>query len=111
MMLRRGFHSSLCIQATNRIPLIKFLGKRSNIKVNTIKQIPVNNSSRSTASSSTSTTTTTSKTQPTPMSIKGTSTPGSGIDFRTLKGGAMYGRPAMSIKEMEEIDSGGASAF
>jgi len=109
MMLRRGFHSSHCIQATNRIPLIKFLGKRSNIKVNTIKQIPVNSSSRSTASSTS--TTTTSKTQPTPMSIKGTSTPGSGIDFRTLKGGAMYGRPAMSIKEMEEIDSGGASAF
>ena len=45
------------------------------------------------------------------MNIKGSSIAGSGVDFRTLKGKAFYGRPSLSLKEMEEIDSGGASAF
>lgn len=104
-MITRCFHSCIVLNAKDRIPLIKFLGKRTNIKIiDTLKQTPV-------VSSTSLSSTTLSKPIPTPMSIKGTSIPGSGVDFRSLAGGAMYGRPAISIQEMLEIDSGGASAF
>jgi hypothetical protein len=111
-MIRRFFHSTNFVNGTTtRVPLIKFLGKRANIKINTLKPVS-GNSTRSTASASTSISSpTTSKPTPTPMNIKGSSIAGSGVDFRTLKGKAFYGRPSLSLKEMEEIDSGGASAF
>ena len=36
---------------------------------------------------------------------------GTGVDFRTMKGGAMFGRPEMTEREMELIASGGAVDF
>ena len=111
MMIRRCFHSSNTINATTRVPLIKFLGKRAHIKINTLKPSS-GNSTTLTASASTSLSSQSSpKTTSTTINIKGSSTAGSGIDFRTLKGRAMFGRPPISIREMEEVDSGGASAF
>jgi pyruvate/2-oxoglutarate dehydrogenase complex dihydrolipoamide acyltransferase (E2) component len=82
----------------HRQPLIKFLGKRS------LLQHPLSHSSVS------------SGTQPT-SSTPSISTPqkvvkeGNGIDFRTLKGGAMYGRPEITDAEIEAIESGGANGF
>ena len=118
MLIRRCFHSCKIVNATNRLPLIKFIGKRSNVKVNNTaisssKPQSSNNTIRSTVSStssSLSSSTTTKQSSPS-INIKGTSIPGSGVDFRTLKGGAMFGRPAITLKEMEEIESGGASSF
>jgi hypothetical protein len=120
MLIRRSFHNSsiLC----NRIPLIKFIGKRSKNKVNntvlSTTQSSSNNTIRSSvsstsssSSSSSSLSSSTTKQSTTNMSFKGTSIPGSGVDFRTLKGGAMYGRPSISLKEMEEVESGGANSF
>lgn len=107
-MIRRFFHSSNIVNGTTRVPLIKFLGKRTSIKNNALK--PSGNSTGSTASASTSISPQTIS-KPTMTNIKGSSIAGTGVDFRTLKGGAMYGRPTISLKEMEEIDSGGASAF
>ena len=120
MLIRRCFH--LSSTNSNRIPLIKFIGKRSNIKVDntviTSTQLSSNNntirstiSSASSLSSNTKQSAKTTTTTTTIMSIKGTSIPGSGVDFRTLKGGAMFGRPPISLKEMEEIESGGASSY
>lgn len=113
MLIRRCFHSSNIV--TNRVPLIKFIGKRSNVKINNAVMLSTpsssNNTVRTSTSSSSSPPSETNTTKQASMSIKGTSTPGSGIDFRTLRGGAMYGRPPISLKEMEEIESGGASSF
>ena len=117
MLIRRCFHACKIVNATNRLPLIKFIGKRSNVKFNTAisssKPPSSNNTIRSTVSSTSSSlslSTTTKQSSPS-INIKGTSIPGSGVDFRTLKGGAMFGRPAITLKEMEEIESGGASSF
>jgi hypothetical protein len=76
-----------------RVPSIKFLGKRSLIKPvahNHLKEFesPVLQQS---------------KTNPvTPKEIK----QGNGVDFSTLQGGAMFGRPAFSQKEIDAIESG-----
>jgi hypothetical protein len=34
---------------------------------------------------------------------------GTGVDFSTLKRGAMFGRPALSQREMDAIENGGAT--
>ena len=117
MSIRRCFHSCKIVNATNRLPLIKFIGKRSNVKINNTvisssKPPSSNNTIRSTVSSTSSSLSSSTTKQSSPnINIKGTSIPGSGVDFRTLKGGAMFGRPAITLKEMEEIESGGASSF
>lgn len=71
-----------------RTPLIKFIGKRSakKITIPSPKNIPTSSPS-----------TTTNK--PTK--------PQTGVDFYTLKGGAWFGRPKLSQKEIEAIESGG----
>ena len=69
-----------------RVPLIKFLGKRSLIKAAPTPAAPV-------------------MPYPTQAAIKD----GGGVDFRTL--GAWFGRPQLSEREMEAIESGGASEF
>jgi hypothetical protein len=35
--------------------------------------------------------------------------PQTGVDFSTLKGGAWFGRPMLSAKEIEAIETGGAN--
>ena len=75
-----------------RVPLIKFIGKRSFVKSNTAPQ-----ASKSPSSSTPQ--------QQTPKPLK----MGTGHDFLTY--GAFYGRPIFSEMEMEAIDSGGASLF
>lgn len=82
----------------HRKPSIKFLGKRSLLK-HTLSHSSVS-----------------SGTQP-PPSAPSFSPPqkvvkeGNGIDFRTLQGGAMYGRPEITDAEIDAIESGGAAGF
>ena len=68
----------------SRTPLIKFLGKRSLIKATPAQS-------------------TAAMPYPSQAEIKD----GGGVDFRTL--GAWFGRPQLSDREMEAIESGGAS--
>jgi hypothetical protein len=73
--------------------MIKFLGKRSHLKVPLQpKAVPFVPISPATVSS------------PPKQRLR----EGSGVDFMTLKGGAWYGRPRLSQKEMDAIESGGA---
>ena len=80
-----------------RVPLIKFIGKRSLLKhailaPHIAAAIPAGSQLIS------------AQKQPLKV-IK----EGSGVDFSTLKRGAMYGRPALSQREMDAIESGGAT--
>lgn len=75
----------------HRVPSIKFLGKRSLIK----------HDAPSTAAMP----------FPAAQPIMKTYKEGNGVDFRTMRGGAMYGRPEISDKEAEMIASGGAVDF
>ena len=84
-----------------RTPLIKFVGKRpKNVTPNVVILKPqIANQSF-------------------PVIQAGNPSPaqrvvkrGSGVDFATLKGKAMFGRPAISVKEIEAIASGGAIDF
>ena len=78
----------------HRVPSIKFLGKRSLIKHDTpspaampfLAALPL-------------------------MAQKKLVKEGTGVDFRTMRGGAMYGRPEITDKEIEMIASGGATDF
>lgn len=74
-----------------RVPLIKFLGKRSLLKnaVPTSAAAPMKTAS--------------------PINVKKPVKEGNGVDFRTLTGGAWFGRPELSESEIEAIESGGAS--
>jgi hypothetical protein len=82
---------------SHRVPLIKFLGKRSEIKHNSAPAAPV------------------AVAQAPVAAQKGTAPvtkkPSTGVDFQTLKGGAWYGRPVLTAKEMEAIESGGATEY
>lgn len=85
-----------------RVPLIKFLGKRSLMKVVAVTApikvaSPVQIAAPVTAKESL------------PTSAAKVVKAGSGVDFFTLKGGAMYGRPALSQREMDAIENGGAT--
>ena len=75
----------------HRVPSIKFLGKRSLIKHETPSHA----------------------TMPFPAAqpIMKTYKEGNGVDFRTMRGGAMYGRPEITDREAEMIASGGAVDF
>ena len=72
-----------------RTPLIKFIGKRSLIKApstqHEIKPATVSS----------------------PILVKKPLKPQTGVDFFTLTDGAWHGRPKLSLKEMEAIESGG----
>jgi len=74
-----------------RIPLIKFLGKRSLLKKSSSTSSSVVNQNINNISSS--------------KPIK----EGNGVDFTTLNGGAWFGRPMMTDAEIDAIESGGAS--
>jgi hypothetical protein len=82
-----------------RIPSIKFLGKRSLIK--TIKEVPPAVVAPPVAVKAT---TAVQQSQPVKVVKAGT-----GVDFSTLKGGAMFGRAVMSQREMDAIENGGAT--
>lgn len=68
-----------------RYPMIKFIGKRSREKMPAVKLSPIPEPVKS-------------------VNLK----PSSAVEFTTLKGGAMFGRPKLSAAEMEAIESGGA---
>lgn len=77
-----------------RVPSIKFLGKRSLLKPvvhSNLKEVefPVLEKIKSNPVTS-------------PKEVK----QGNGVDFSTLKGGAMFGRPPISQKEIDAIESG-----
>ena len=85
-----------------RVPLIKFLGKRSLMKVVAVSAptevaLPVKIAAPVAAK------------QPAPASTAKVVKAGNGVDFSTLKGGAMFGRPALSQREMDAIENGGAT--
>ena len=75
--------------SSHRTPSIKFIGKRSLVKA---QPKAVGNAA---------------KPFPSAKAVK----EGNGVDFRTVEGGAWFGRPQMSDAEMEAIESGGASLF
>ena len=77
-----------------RTPLIKFVGKRSKIVTPKMVIFKAQDSSPVIQA-------------PAQRIVK----IGSGVDFATLKGKAMFGRPAISVKEIEAIASGGAMDF
>ena len=85
-----------------RVPLIKFLGKRDLMKVVAVTEptkvaSPVQKAAPVAAK------------QPVTISAAKVVKPGNGVDFSTLKGGAMFGRPALSQREMDAIENGGAT--
>lgn len=79
-----------------RVPLIKFLGKRSLLK---------------NSHSTTSATSPVTNKVPTSVPLTTASKPHSpnAVDFTTLKDGAWFGRPKLSAVEMDAIESGGAT--
>lgn len=85
-----------------RVPLIKFLGKRSLMKV-------VAAAAPTKVASPVQIAAPVAAKQPPPISVAKVVKAGSGVDFFTLKGGAMYGRPALSQREMDAIENGGAT--
>ena len=93
-----GLQTSTSTTRVLRTPLIKFVGKRSKIVTPKMAIFKAQASS--------------------PVIQAGNPSPaqrivkiGSGVDFATLKGKAMFGRPAISVKEIEAIASGGAMDF
>lgn len=86
----------------SRHPLIKFLGKRSKTQI-----------ARPTVPASSPTSALSQPTQapaktPKPVAATVKKPSGKAVDFATLKGGAQFGRPKLTSKEMEAIESGGA---
>lgn len=77
-----------------RIPLIKFIGKRSKLPKGKASSKPTQSDQAAA--------------QPPESASKPKKKP-TGVDFFTLKGGALYGRPKISEAESEAIESGGAS--
>lgn len=90
-MYRRGLQSA----AAARTPMIKFVGKRSGVKV---PSAPVAAAKKAPPSPG----------QVQQLPVKHVKA-GTGVDFATLNGKAWFGRPQFSAKEMEAIASGGAS--
>ena len=84
-------------EAKARIPLIKFLGKRS--KLTSQQKNTITGSTEKTAVATA------------PTSIPKPKKKPIGVDFYTLKGGALFGRPVISDEEREAIESGGATMF
>ena len=80
-----------------RIPLIKFIGKRSKI---TGQHKPTEAGSVGKTAVATA-----------PTSIPKPKKKPTGVDFYVLKGGALFGRPVISEEEREAIESGGATMF
>lgn len=86
--------SSSHLHSKARVPLIHFIGKRSNAKTSNAKnehQISLP-----------------AKKNPTFVSILPTKE-SNGLDFITLKDQAFFGRPKLSTKEIDAIESGGAT--
>eukprot|EP00428_Durinskia_dybowskii_P066408 CAMPEP_0170387810 /NCGR_PEP_ID=MMETSP0117_2-20130122/17754_1 /TAXON_ID=400756 /ORGANISM="Durinskia baltica, Strain CSIRO CS-38" /LENGTH=220 /DNA_ID=CAMNT_0010643699 /DNA_START=28 /DNA_END=690 /DNA_ORIENTATION=- len=75
----------------HRKPLIKFIGKRDK------KPHPPSNKSSA------------MNTQSQQPQAKAPVKEGSGVHFTTLQGMAFFGRPTLSLKEIEAIESGGAT--
>ena len=81
-----------------RVPLIKFIGKRSLVHKEN-KESPSPAPPKTVAPVA----------QENKPAAKKVTKVGSGVDFGSLKGGAWYGRPLLSLEEMDAIDSGGAT--
>ena len=77
------------------IPLIKFIGKREHIKKDILKK--------------SNTPTSTIKLNKPPIHNHIIKESGTGVLFTTLKDKGLYGRPKLSLKEIEAIESGGAT--
>lgn len=88
------------LSGSHRKPLIKFVGKRSLVPAKSTESHPPSKVPVTAAVSATAA----PKAAPKPVRE------GSGIDFRSMAGGAWYGRPVLSKEEIEAIESGGASA-
>lgn len=82
----------------SRKPLIKFIGKRTHVKV----QLDQKHEAPKTAPKAILSQTVSA------TSLRTPSKPQTGVDFTKLKGGAFFGRPKLSAKEMDAIQSGGA---
>ena len=83
----------------SRTPSIKFLGKRSLL----VAKHGVAHTNAPAA-----------KAVPPAVVIQASTVPkkvGTGVEFTTLRGGALFGRPALSAREVEAIISGGATAI
>lgn len=88
---------------TGRTPLIRFVGKRPHVKQETTLAPPqVKAAVVAAAVVKKASSTLASDSWPQP------SKPQTGVDFTSLKGGAQYGRPLLSQKEIDAIESGGA---
>lgn len=94
----RKFGSSAASAAT-RIPSIKFLGKRSNIKVSESIKKPVGIIPAVSSAPKVET-----------KVVKQVKV-GSGVEFTTLSDKAWFGRPKLSLNEILAIESGGATEF
>ena len=93
-----------------RIPLIKFIGKRSLVKHNEVATPAVVVAAPAVVVAAPKIVAPAQLIQefkPVPPAriIK----EGNGVDFSTLKRGAMFGRPALSQREMDSIENGGAT--
>lgn len=82
--------SSSTSHGSKRVPLIKFIGKRSKTPVTDVPKQSVAVST------------------PVPSQPKPVLKPSTGIEFTELAGQAWYGRPKLSQKEIDSISSGGA---
>jgi hypothetical protein len=82
-------------------PLIKFIGKRPKTRTQPAAATPTTPIPPATKPAARAT-------QPTFPTVNTTKPSGRAVDFATLKDGALYGRPKMTAKEMEAIESGGA---
>jgi pyruvate/2-oxoglutarate dehydrogenase complex dihydrolipoamide acyltransferase (E2) component len=91
-----------------RVPMIHFLGKRSLIPAKSEHSIAVNTPS-STAKAPSKPPTAISPIMANMSELP--AKPQTGVDFTTLKGKGFYGRPALTAKEIEAIESGGATDF
>ena len=91
---------------TPRIPLIKFIGKRSNLAHSVPSSRPTNLSITEPNISKAAI-----KPQPQRQSIKQVVHSPNAVDFTSLTNKAMYGRPRFFEDEMDAIETGGATAL
>lgn len=90
-------------------PLIKFIGKRGKHEHD--DHVIPSNTTTTTKSVSVSNSSTVSKAvNPAPVAPKPIKSSPNAVEFYTLKGKAMFGRPKFYDDEVEAILSGGASA-
>jgi len=83
-----------------RTPMIKFVGKRAKLPA---KPRAVAAVSAATPTVAVKAPANTAAVVPKKMGVQ------TGVDFFALKGGAWFGRPALTAKEMAAIETGGAS--